>query len=275
MTSSFVETGTILDRILARTALDVAARRSQTPVAELMHMAEGRPAPLSLAAALSKQTVAVIAEFKRASPSKGRFPFEAEPADVARDYIAGGAAAMSVLTDEPFFQGSLDDMRAAALVTHAAEKPAPVLRKDFVLDSYQLYEALAFGADAVLLIVAALDKAALVRLHKEAIALGLSPLVEVHDEAEMERALAAGATVIGINNRNLHTFKVDLAVTERLAPLAGADAIVVGESGIFSAEHVARLAQAGARAVLVGESLIIAPDRVAAVRALAGVPVTM
>jgi indole-3-glycerol phosphate synthase len=271
--TTFVETGTILDRILARTAADVAERKARVPVAALEGMASGRPAPVSLARALDRETVSVIAEFKRASPSKGRFPFEAEPADVARDYFAGGAAAMSVLTDEPFFQGSLADMTSAANVAHGLSSPVPVLRKDFVLDAYQVAEALAFGADAVLLIVAALEQAALTHLFRETRALGLEALVEVHDEAELERAQAAGARLIGINNRNLHTFEVDLAVTERLAPLAGREAIVVGESGIFSMDDVERLAAAGARAVLVGESLIVSPDRAAAVRALAGVQV--
>jgi indole-3-glycerol phosphate synthase len=271
---TFVETGTILDRILARTVIDVAERKSRVPVAELEAMAAGRPTPVSLRAALSKQTVAVIAEYKRASPSKGRFPFEADPADVARDYFSGGAAAMSVLTDEPFFQGSLADMQAAAHVAHALEAPAPILRKDFLVDSYQITEALAFGADAVLLIVAALDQPTLVRLLGETRTAGLEALVEVHNERELERAEAAGATVIGINNRDLHTFVVDLAVTERLAPLIGVNAIMVGESGIFTNADVERLAAAGANAVLIGESLITAPDRSAAVRALAGVAAT-
>lgn len=266
--SSFVETGTILDRILHRTAKDVSSRRNLTSSTELERMGSGRTTPVSLAAALSGKMTSVIAEFKRASPSKGRFPIEAEPEDVAAEYFAGGAAAMSVLTDEPFFQGSLNDLRAASIVAHRLRNPAPVLRKDFVLDEFQILEAHAFGADAVLLIVAALDQSALVRLLRTTGDLGLEALVEVHDETEMLRAADAGAIVIGINNRDLHTFQVDLAVTERLAPLAPAGSIVVGESGIITAADVQRLAKAGANAVLVGESLIIAKDRVAAVRAL-------
>jgi indole-3-glycerol phosphate synthase len=266
--SSFVETGTILDRILVRTARDVADRREETTFAELERMGLDRPAPVSLTTALAGPTISVIAEFKRASPSKGRFPFDAEVDQVAAEYFAGGAAAMSVLTDEPFFQGSLSDMRSAAGVAHALPHPAPVLRKDFVLDEFQIAEARAFGADAILLIVAALDQPTLTRLLRVAGELGLEALVEVHDEHELRRAEEAGSTIIGINNRNLHTFEVDLAVTERLAPLAPAGTIVVGESGIFTAADAARLSLAGAHAVLVGESLITAKDRTNAVRQL-------
>jgi indole-3-glycerol phosphate synthase len=266
--TSFVETGTILDRILARTAADVAVRKAATSLADLDRMAGPRPAPVSLKRALAAPGISVIAEFKRASPSKGRFPFDATPAAVAADYFAGGAAAMSVLTDEPFFQGSLADMQAAAEVAHALKTPGPILRKDFVVDAFQIAEAKAYGADVVLLIIAALEQPALKDLLAATAELGLEALVEVHDEEEMERAADAGATVIGINNRDLRTFTVDLAVTERLAPLAPAAAIIVGESGIFTRADALRLADAGAHAILVGESLITAPDRAAAVRAL-------
>ena len=173
-----------------------------------------------------------------------------------------------MLTDEPFFQGSLDDLDAAADVAHAHAKPVPVLRKDFVVDSYQIVEARAHGADAVLLIVAALDDAALAELLAAAAAWGMDALVEVHDESEMERAAAVGANLIGINNRDLKSFAVDLGVSERLAPLAPADAVIVAESGVFGPEDVKRLHEAGAHAVLVGESLVTAPDRAAAVEAL-------
>ena len=266
--TSFVETGTILDRILARTAADVAIRKQLTTLAELERMAADRPVPVSLAAALAVPGISVIAEFKRASPSKGRFAFEATPSEVARDYFAGGAAAMSVLTDEPFFLGSLADMQSAAVVAHNLPAPAPILRKDFVLDEFQIAEAKAYGADAVLLIVGALDHARLIQLLENTIAYGLEALVEVHDEREMELAAEAGAATIGINNRDLHTFTVDLAVTERLAPMAPVGAILVGESGIFTRADAVRLTKAGAHAVLVGESLITSPDRVAAVREL-------
>lgn len=273
MTTTYVETGTILDRILARTAVDVAERKRATPIAVLDRMAQDRGGTVSLRSALGAPGLTVIAEIKRASPSRGRFPIEVDPAAVASEYLRGGAAALSVLTDGPFFQGSLDDLCDAATVAHLATPPVPVLRKDFVIDEYQIHEALAFGADAVLLIVAALDQRALGDLLAASRRLGLDALVEVHDEAEMERAAAAGAEIIGINNRDLRTFQVDLAVTERLAPHAPAGALLVGESGIFTAEDAARLTAAGVDAILVGESLIVAPDRSAAVRSLAGIAV--
>jgi indole-3-glycerol phosphate synthase len=270
MTTTFVETGTILDRILARTVADVAARKSATPLPALERMAQDRSRPQRFRSALNVTGLSVIAEIKRASPSRGRFSVEIDPANVAAEYLRGGAAVLSVLTDGPFFAGSLDDLSDAATVAHLATPPAPVLRKDFVLDEYQLYEALAYGADAVLLIVAALDQTSLTELLQTTKRLGLEALVEVHDERELERAADAGADAIGINNRDLRTFRVDLAVTERLAPLAPAGAVLVGESGIFTAEDAARLAAAGVDAILVGEALIVSPDRTAAVRALTG-----
>ncbi|MGH2533773.1 MAG: indole-3-glycerol phosphate synthase TrpC [Thermomicrobiales bacterium] len=268
MTGTVVETGTVLDRILVRTRTDLDARKRNRPIAALERLTVDRGAPWRLADALAGTEVAVIAEIKRASPSKGLFPVEVDPAAVAAEYLAGGAAALSVLTDEPFFRGSLDDLRAAAIVAHESKRP--VLRKDFVLDEYQLIEALAYGADAVLLIVAALDQLLLARLYREANDLGLSVLVEVHEEEEMRRAAELGAEVIGINNRDLRSFTIDLSVTERVAPLAPAGAVLVSESGIFSYQEVRRLEQAGIDAVLVGESLIVASDRSAAVRALLG-----
>ena len=266
--SGYVETGTYLDRILARTAVDLDARMQADSRTALERKAADRPAPLNLTQALSKPTIAVISEIKRASPSKGRFAAVVDPPVLAADYVAGGASAISVLTDEPFFQGSLDDMATAANVAHAAEHPVPILRKDFVIDEFQLLEALAFGADAALLIVAALEQPQLVALAQAASTLGLSTLIEVHDEAEMERAIDAGAKVIGINNRDLRSFHVDLAVTERVGKLCPPDAILVAESGISTRSDVERLAQTGASAILVGESLILAPDRAAALRDL-------
>jgi indole-3-glycerol phosphate synthase len=272
VTQAFVETGTVLDRILAQTARDVAARKLHTSIAELERRAADRTTPVSLLKALSTPTMSVIAEFKRASPSKGRFPVVLDPDEVAKQYLSGGAAALSVLTDEPFFEGSMADLTAAAAVAHSGPAPAPVLRKDFIVDEFQIFEALAIGADAILLIVAALEQTALVRFSKIASELGLSVLVEVHDEIEMARAIDAGAQLIGVNNRDLRTFAVDLAVTERLAPLAPPDSLVVGESGIFTAADVARLADAGAQAVLVGESLIVSADRGAAIQSLLQTP---
>ena len=267
-----VQTGTILDEILARTAADLAGRKLTTPVSDHEAAARSRPAPLSLRYALADAEMSVIAEIKRASPSRGAFPVSVDPATVASDYIAGGAAALSVLTDEPFFKGSLADLDAAASVSQAHASPIPILRKDFVIDPYQIAEALAYGADAVLLIVAALDDSALRELLAAATDMGLDALVEVHDEREMERAAAVGAKVVGINNRDLKSFAVDLGVTERLAPFAPDDAVIVAESGVFSSSDVKRLQDAGANAVLVGEGLITAPDRVAAVQALLAWP---
>lgn len=268
MTAGPVLTGTILDRILARTASDIAERRAAVPVAALEARAAARPAPVGLRSALAGPGVAVIAEVKRASPSRGVFPVEIDPPAAAAAYLAGGAAAISVLTDGPFFHGSLADLETVAAVAHARPNPAPVLRKDFVVDPYQVVEARAHGADAVLLIVAALADADLAALLRAARGYGLEALVEVHDAAELERAAAAGADLIGINNRDLRSFDVDLGVAERLAPRAPEGAVLVGESGVFSAADVARLGRSGVDAVLVGESLIVAPDRTAAVRAL-------
>jgi indole-3-glycerol phosphate synthase len=265
-----VETGTILDSILARTAADLTARRAVVALETLETGAHARPAAISLRERLAAPGMSVIAEIKRASPSRGVFPIAIDAAVVAEEYIAGGAAAISVLTDEPYFQGSLGDLAAAAEPAHRAVPGVPVLRKDFVLDAYQVIEARAHGADAVLLIVAALSDALLAELLATARTWGMDALVEVHDEGEMARAIAAGATVIGINNRDLRTFTVDLETTERLAPLAPAGAVVVAESGVFGRQESERLALAGADAVLVGEGLITSADRAAAVRALRG-----
>ena len=265
---TYVQTGTILDEILARTTADLADRKSTLPIPDLEAVARSRPAPLSLRAALAGPEMSIIAEIKRASPSRGMFPVAIEPATLATDYVAGGAAAISVLTDEPFFHGSLGDLDTAAGVAHAPPRPVPVLRKDFVVDPYQITEARACGADAVLLIVAALDNGLLADLLAATAASGMDALVEIHDEREMERAVATGADLIGINNRDLKSFAVDLGVTERLAPLAPEDSVVVAESGIFGPEDVKRLHEKGARAVLVGEGLVTSSDRVAAVKAL-------
>jgi indole-3-glycerol phosphate synthase len=265
---TYAETGTILDAILARTASDLDARKRNAPISALEAVAAEQPPAIRLGERLKGPGVAVIAEIKRASPSRGVFPVTVDPAAVAAEYVAGGAAVISVLTDVPYFQGSLSDMESAASVAHGVDGGVPILRKDFVIDRYQIVEARARGADAVLLIVAALSDAALFELIGSAERWGMDALVEVHDENEMARAVAAGAKVIGINNRDLKTFTVDLAVTERLAPLAPEEAVIVAESGVLGAADVERLQRAGADAVLVGEGLITAPDRAEAVRAL-------
>jgi indole-3-glycerol phosphate synthase len=265
------ETGTYLDRILGRTVETVASSKRLISAAEMAALAATAPAAAPVLPALNTDEVAIISEFKRASPSKGRFPVEIEPEDVATDYIRGGAAAISCLTDEPFFQGSLEDLRTVVGVASQTQPPVPVLRKDFTINPYQINEARANGASLVLLIVACLDDVQLREYREHAEALGMAALVEVHDDAEMERAVASGAGLIGINNRNLKTFEVDLAVTERIAPQLPDGIVVVGESGIFLREHVQRMASAGVHAVLVGESLIVQHDRVTAVRELSGV----
>jgi len=216
--------------------------------------------------------VALIAEVKKASPSKGIICENFDPVRIAKEYEAAGASCLSVLTDEKFFQGSLDYLRQIRAAVRL-----PLLRKDFIIDERQILEAIEWGADAILLIVAILDDARLKRFHDLAIEAGLAVLVEVHDEAELERAVALGAELIGVNNRDLKTFAVDLATTERLAKKmedggwrmgkAGA-ALLVAESGIFTRADVTRLKQCGAGAILVGESLMRDGDIVAKTRAL-------
>jgi len=254
-------TGTYLDRIVANTLEEVAARKATKP-----NLVPYPAPPKDFAAALRGDHIRLIAEVKHASPSKGILITPFDPVTIARDYERGGAAALSVLTDSKFFQGSLDDLRAV----RAAVK-LPILRKDFVIDAFQIEEARGVGADAILLIVGILDDALLADLYAVATAHGLAALVEVHDAAEMDRALRLNARLIGINNRDLRTFKTDLATTETLAKGVPPSVTLVGESGIFAAADVERMAQAGASAILVGESLIKATDRAAQLRKLTGV----
>ncbi len=266
---------TILDH---KRATEVPARMAARPLVEVRRAAEAMPPPRDFGAALRREDgrVALIAEVKRASPSRGLLARGAwRPAELARVYEANGASCVSVLTDARFFQGGLED-----LVAVRAAIGLPVLRKDFTVHPYQVYEARAAGADAVLLIVAALDDAELGALQALAQELGLTALVETHNEAEVDRALAAGARVIGVNNRDLRTFEMDLDTTRRCVAalrvgghLPGA-ATLVSESGIFTPAHVAAVAAMGARAVLVGESIITSGDIPAQTRALAGVRIS-
>jgi indole-3-glycerol phosphate synthase len=257
----------ILSQILAQKQVEIAA----LDAVALRHAAESAPAPRDFLAALNRRRnglpLALIAELKRASPSKGLLAPHLDLFQVADIYAENGAAAISVLTDEKFFLGSLDTLRALR-TSHPA--PVPLLRKDFIIHESQIYEARAAGADAILLIAAALpDDARFADLHACALNLGLTPLVEVHDEAETERALRLeGIRLIGINNRNLTTFEVSLATTECLRPQIPAELTVVAESGIFTAADVARLAKANVDAILVGEALVTAPDIAAKVREL-------
>jgi len=261
----------ILERILASTRAGLNRRRQAVPYTTLEQIALETPVQGSFANGLRTDGVAVIAEFKRASPSKGRFPVDLDPESVAIEYQRGGAAAISVLTDEPFFQGSLTDLSDIARIGHAGRPAMPILRKDFIVDEYQVLEARAAGADAILLIVAALDDSSLQRLYRFADEAGLGVLVEVHNRAEMDRAGALEATVIGVNNRDLDTFVVDLGTTEALAQYRPQAAIFVSESGIASRSDVVRLADCGVNAVLVGESIMLAPDRASAIATLLGI----
>ncbi|BDG60635.1 indole-3-glycerol phosphate synthase TrpC [Caldinitratiruptor microaerophilus] len=260
----------ILDRILAAKAEEVAAARARRPLSAVEEAARAAPPPRDFAGALRPRAslpVAVIAEVKKASPSRGVLRADFDPVAIARGYQAGGAAAVSVLTDGPFFQGSLDHLRAVRQAVGV-----PLLRKDFLLEPYQVYEARAAGADAVLLIVAARPDAGWLReMQAVAAGLGMAALVEVHTAAELELALAAGARVVGINNRDLRTFETRLEVTLNLAPAVPPDVTLVSESGIRGPADCRRLAEAGVHAVLVGEHLVREPDPGAALRSwLAG-----
>jgi indole-3-glycerol phosphate synthase len=258
----------ILEKILAQKQVEIAALDAVT----LRRAAESAPAPRDFLAALNRRQnglpVALIAELKRASPSKGILAPHLDLFQVADLYAENGAAAISVLTDEKFFLGQLETLRALRFTHHSS---LPLLRKDFIIDQTQLYEARANGADAILLIAAALpDDVHFADLHACALSLGLTALVEVHNEAETERALKIpNIKLIGINNRNLATFDVSLITTERLRPLIPAEITVVAESGIFTAADVSRLAKANVDAILVGEALVTAPDIAAKVRELA------
>ncbi len=260
-----------LGEILAAKLDHVAASKAARPVASIEAALPTRPTrgfAAALAGRAAADGIALIAEIKRASPSKGLIRADFEPAALATAYAAGGAACLSVLTDRPYFQGHEDHLIAASTACSL-----PVLRKDFTLDPYQVAEARAIGADAVLLIVAALDDDLAAELEAAAVALGLDVLVEVHDERELERALRLRSPLIGVNNRDLRTFKVDLATTERLAALLPAERLLVAESGIATPADVARARSAGARACLVGESLMRQDDVAAATRRLLGAAV--
>ncbi len=240
----------ILDKIFAAKREELRAVSEQTPLDSVREAAARASAPRDFAAALSAKRPAIIAEVKRASPSKGDILPGLDPASVARGYALSGAACISVLTDR-HFKGTLDDLRAVR-----AAVDIPLLRKDFMFDAYQVYEARAAGADCILLIAAMLKEVELRELQALAYELGMAALVEVHDAAEFATAGRIGARLIGINNRDLHTFVTDIAVTERLLASYRGGAVVVSESGIDSAADIARLDAAGARAFLIGESLL-------------------
>jgi indole-3-glycerol phosphate synthase len=259
-------TDSILDRIVATKRDEV--RHAVPRLDEYRDIARQAPAPRGFAAALRRPgEVRLLAEVKRRSPSAGDIRPGADPVEVARAYVDGGAAALSVLTDREYFGGDLDFLRAVRSAV-----PVPVIRKDFLIHPVQVWEARAAGADAVLLIVRILEQPLLAELHALAIELGMDVLVEAHTEAELDRALEAGATLVGVNNRDLDTFVTDLDLCVRLAPRVPAHVTYVGESGIRTAADVDRLGAAGIDAILVGESLMRQPDVGAAAAALVGRP---
>ncbi|MGE0722779.1 MAG: indole-3-glycerol phosphate synthase TrpC [Alphaproteobacteria bacterium] len=262
----------VLARICDDKRVHVARRKVERPLAVVEAAARAAAPPRGFARRLREVAgagrLALIAEIKKASPSKGLIRADFDPPALARAYRAGGAACLSVLTDAPYFQG--DDQYLAAA---RAAVDLPCLRKDFIVDPYQIPESRALGADAILLIMAALDDGLAVDLAAMARAWDMDVLVEVHDRSELERSIKLSSELIGINNRNLKTLTVDLKVTEELAPLVPADRIVVAESGLFTPADLARMARVGARAFLIGESLMRQPDVTAATKAILAVPV--
>jgi indole-3-glycerol phosphate synthase len=248
---NYVKTDTILDKILAHKVEEVAAAKVRLPLTELRPKAEAMPKPKDFAVALRRDTVALIAEVKKASPSKGILIEDFDPLAIGKAYAENGAAAMSILTDEKFFMGHLDYLRLLS-----RELPIPTLRKDFVIDPYQVYEAREAGASAVLLIVMALEDAQMAELHALISELGMAALVEVHNEEELERALKLNVKLVGVNNRDLKSFHVDMGTTERIAKLCPPEIMLVAESGMKSAEDVAAMGRIGASAVLIGEGLV-------------------
>jgi indole-3-glycerol phosphate synthase len=253
-----------LDKIIAEKLKEVERRQRAFPIPKLRVAIMERPAPLDLAAAISGDSLRLIAEVKRASPSRGAIRADLDPVKLARSYAKGGAAAISVLTESHYFKGSREDLEAIK----RALPYIPILRKDFILKPYQVFESCAWGADAILLIVAILDDNELEELLSLSHALGMQCLVEVHNRDELERALACNARIIGINNRDLDTMTVDINVTGQLRPPIPRGRIVVSESGIKGRDEVQKLKEWKVNAMLVGETLVTADDVVAKIKEL-------
>lgn len=266
MRDHFVKTDTILDKILAHKAEEIAQAEREISLNQIRAIAEATtPSAAKFKEALHKDTVALIAEIKHASPSKGILIEDFHPVALAKTYVDNGASALSILTDDHFFMGSLSYISDVGQ-TLGTPRQIPILRKDFIIAPYQIYQSRAHQADAILLIAAALDDAQLGDLRALALDLGMDALLEVHNEEEMARALKIGAELIGINNRDLRTFHVDLNITARLSRLAPDHITLVAESGIMNADDVYQMGRWGAHAVLVGESLVKAKDIGQAVR---------
>ena len=256
----------ILDQIVTNNRLELESRKRITPLAEVQRVALAQLPPLDFASALRGDCIQLIAEVKKASPSRGIIRPDFDPLEIAQIYASNGASAISVLTEPKYFQGSLNHLKD--IRNALGNKSLPLLRKDFLGDPYQVFESRAYGADSLLLIVAILTPEKLGELLGLSRELKMSCLVEVHNEAELEIALRSGAGIIGINNRDLQTFTVDLTVTERLRPLIPPDRIVVSESGIKDRNDMEKLGKWGVDAVLIGESLMAAPDIAAKMKEL-------
>ncbi len=256
----------ILKEIVEKKETRVSQSKITVPVHNLLSKIDQTGIPLNFAGCLMGDSLRVIAEIKKASPSKGIFRAQLDVSDLSHTYVQNGAAAVSVLTNEDHFMGSIEDLAEVGEVVHP--KGIPVLRKEFIFDEYQIYEARAFGADAILLIVSMLSESQIREFMELANSLYLQCLVEIHDEHELEIAVNCGAEVIGINNRNLRSFRTCISVTENLAPKIPSNAIIVSESGISTKEDAETVFRAGATAILVGESLVTAPDAGQALRAL-------